>query len=379
MPRVMIVGKSLGRLLSLQKQRTSVYYPANIPQRNWVPSVGNQLELKECVMGLRILATTVIFLISMPARAQQKWYKFDKNFIQTHYATDEGAIGILKVSAMHPAKNAHKTDCGGNDGELHIGVAAADLGRRPASSFAQSGDSGFGIVAEPPNVKNGSSFHKQIEGADGSAATFYGYFRVWNEGHDVGPIFPSNPHHVLEVHPAWGIRSSGFNYAPRPAVIFPMSGYSGYGASKFRPMLGALSSWLRVAEDARFVYVQMAKEDNFYQLPVTVKRTRTFANDAGVAALVDVFSDTAHQNLVYKDLTVITAANSRIATQLHPDWQTYLLGFFSINLRKAMEIAAGHSGSANAVPAPGALEFFAFGVPLQPAVSASKPCTEEDD
>ena len=329
-------------------------------------------------MSLRILAAVVILVSCTPARAQIKWYKFDKNFIQSHYGTDGSAIGVLKASAMHPAKNAHAISCGGNDGELHIGVAETDLGG-PVSSPGQGGDGGFGVVAEPPNVKNGSPFHKRIEDADGGAAAFYGYFRVWNEGHDVGAVFPSNPHHVLEVHPAWGIKSNGFNYAPRPAVIFPMSGYSGYGASKFHPLLDTVPSWLRVAEDGNFVYVRMAKEDNFYQLPVIVKQTRTIANGAGVAALVDVYSDTAHQNLVYQDLTVITIAHSRIATQLHADWQTYLLGFFSINLRKAMEIAAGHSGTANAVTAPAALEFFAFGVPLQKAVSKSTPCTEEDD
>ena len=331
-------------------------------------------------MRLRIMASLMILAGSVPAHAQTKWYKFDKSFIQSHYQSDGSAIGILKVSAIHPAKNPHPISCGGDDGELHIGIAEADLGG-PVSFPAQSGNGGFGVVAEPPNVTNGSPFHTHIEDANGSAATFFGYFRVWNEGHDVGPLFPSNPHHVLEVHPSWGIKSNGFNYAPRPAVIFPMTGYSGYGASKFHPLLGAMPSWLRVAEGGNFVYVQMAKADNFYQLPVTVKQIRQIANGAGVAALVDVFSDTAHQNLVYQNLTVITAANSRIAMQLqsNPNWQTYLLGFFSVNLRKAMEIASGHSGTANSVAAPGALEFFAFGVPLQKAVSKSKPCTEEDD
>lgn len=331
-------------------------------------------------MLLRIATALIILVGSAPAHAQVKWYKFDKRFIEAHYAADGSAIGAIKVLAMHPAKNVHEIACGGNDGELHIGVAGRDLGPRPVSSFSQDADSGFGMVAEPPNVKTGA-FLQQVENADGRPATFYGYFRVWNEGHDVGALHPSNPHHVLEVHPAWGIRSTGFTYAPRPAVVFPMSGYSGYGASKFRPLLASLPSWLRVAERSDFVYVRMAKADNFYQLPVTVKRTRSTANGAGVAALVDVYSDTAHQNLVYQDLTVVTAANSRIASRLQstPNWQTYLLGFFSVNLRKAMEIASGHSGTANAVAAPGALEFFAFGVPLQKAVSKSTPCTEEDD
>jgi hypothetical protein len=158
-----------------------------------------------------------------------------------------------------------------------------------------------------------------------------------------------------------------------------MPKYSGYGASKFHSLLQSVPQWLRVAESGSFVYVRLVRADNFYQLPVVVKQIKSVANGVGVAALVDVFSDTAHQNLVYQDLTVMTAANSPIASQLHTGWSTYLLGFFSINLRKAIEIAAGHQGPAAAVPAPAPLEFFAFGVPLQKAVSSSNPCTEEDD
>jgi hypothetical protein len=58
---------------------------------------------------------------------------------------------------------------------------------------------------------------------------------------------------------------------------------------------------------------------------------------------------------------------------------SFLSNVCKANLRNAMEIASGHSGPANAVAAPGALEFFAFGVPLQKAVSKSTPCTQEDD
>jgi hypothetical protein len=217
-----------------------------------------------------------------------------------------------------------------------------------------------------------------VEATEGQPAVFFGYFRLWNEGHDVTPIFPSNPHHVLEVHPVWGIRSTGFVYNPRPAVIFPMPGFSGYGASKFVPMLQLVSGWLRVAEDNRFIYVRLLKADNFYQLPVTVKQVQPVANGAAVAALVDVFSDTPHQKLVYQNLTVVTAANDPLSAHLQPNWSTFLLGFFSINLKKAEVIASGH-GRSDAVAAQGALEFFAFGVPLQRAVSKSQPCTPEND
>jgi hypothetical protein len=96
-------------------------------------------------------------------------------------------------------------------------------------------------------------------------------------------------------------------------VIFSIPGYSGYGATKFVPMLQSVPQWLRVAEDDTFVYVRLVKADNFYQLPVTVKQVKTIANGAGVAALVDVFSDSAHQKLAYPNLTVVTAFDDPLA------------------------------------------------------------------
>jgi hypothetical protein len=331
-------------------------------------------------LSIALLAMIAAVAAFSQERAQPiKWYRFNKAFIQQHYQQDGSAIGTLKVTEIHPAKNPHPISCGGDDGELHVGIPESALGSIPVSAFGNQSDSDFGMVAEPPNVKDGTSFLSKVEAADGSAGAFFGYFRLWNEGHDVGEIYPSNPHHVLEVHPAWGIRASGVNYLPRPAVIFPMTGYSGYGASKFVPMFQSMPTWLQVAEDEGNVYVQLKQEDNFYQLPVIVKQTKIIANNAGVAALVDVYADTAHQHLVYQNLEVIAAANSHIASQLHADWSTYLLGFFSVNLAKAMAIASGHQGRANAAQATGALEFFAFGVPLQSAVSQSHPCEEEDD
>ena len=118
-------------------------------------------------------------------------------------------------------------------------------------------------------------------------------------------------------------------------MIFAMPGYSGYGASKFAPLLESVPAWLLVAEDERFVYVQLLKADNFYQMPVTVKQVRTFENGTGVAALVDVFSDSAHQNLVYQNLTVVTAGNDGLSSRLQPNWSTFLLGFFSVNLEES--------------------------------------------
>src|SRR5579884_2747978 len=191
-----------------------------------------------------------LLVLPISCFAQLKWYKFDKAFIDHHYAEDGSAIGTLNALAMHPAKNPHGISCGGDDGELHIGVeeSALEKTRTPISAFGNQNDSGFGIVAEPPNVKRGDRLFHSVEAADGKPATFFGYFRLWNEGHDQGQIFPSNPHHVLEVHPVWAIRSFGFNFSPRPAVVLSTPGFSGYGASKFVDVLRTVPKWLRTAE-----------------------------------------------------------------------------------------------------------------------------------
>jgi hypothetical protein len=123
---------------------------------------------------------------------------------------------------------------------------------------------------------------------------------VWNEGHDVGAVHPSNPHHVLEIHPIWGVRGENVNIPPRGSRVFPMNGYAGYGASKSRPLLAGLlqDQWLRVSEDTDFVFVQLRKADNFYQLPIIARDIQQIPR--GVRATVDVFSDQAHQHRIFK-------------------------------------------------------------------------------
>lgn len=158
-----------------------------------------------------------------------------------------------------------------------------------------------------------------------------------------------------------------------------MPTYAGYGASKFRPLLVGLmqQKWLRVAEDSNgFVLVQLLKADNFYQLPVIPRHIKQVPR--GVVAIVDIFSDAEHQNRIFQNLTVVMAQGSRATQQVQVNIPTFLLGFFSVNLATAMRLAAGHSGFDNAVFAPSALEFFAFGRPLQPAV-ASSACNEDTE
>jgi hypothetical protein len=325
-------------------------------------------------MARRVWIAVLLFGLSAPALAQTKVYRFSKAFITSHY-TQGNPIGILSASTSSPAKNVHPISCGGNDGELHIGVPGNAVDNQGvAISGPADGSEEFGLVAEPPNVT--ASLKNTIESLRGKPIQFAGYFRVWNEGHDVGAEAPSNPHHVLEVHPVWGLQVGSVNIPPRGSRVFPMTGYAGYGASKFRQLLTGLlqQKWLKVAEDNDFVFVQLFKADNFYQLPITPRQIKQVPR--GVVAIVDVFSDEGHQNRIFRNLTLVTAQGSRASSQLQVNVSTFMLGFFSVNLATAMHEAAGHRGPQNAVFAPAALEFFAFGRPMEHAV-ASSACNED--
>ncbi|HEV2806312.1 MAG TPA: hypothetical protein VGW57_15420 [Chthoniobacterales bacterium] len=326
---------------------------------------------------LVILAFTCL---ASTTSGQTKWYKFSKEFINSHYAEDS-AIGKLEARTVAPAKNVHSISCGGNDGEVHIGIEGEDVVWRgdngqPFSGPADDSSSDFGVVAEPVNLA--SSTKKSVAALDGQAVTFEGYYRLWNEGHDTGKAAPSNPHHVLELHPVWAFAGADENFDD-PASIHPMRSknavFQGYGASKFRPLLESLANekWLHVYEDTNFVYVELRKAENFYQLPVTVNDQHDVAG--AVEATVDVFSDKAHSNQVLSSLHVIANNGSDIAGRLRSGNNIqFLLGVFSVNLRKAEDLAKGHQGQDSAVFAPSALEFFAYGIPPGSAVSSSSEC-----
>jgi hypothetical protein len=325
-------------------------------------------------MARKVWIVALLLGLPAPALAQTKVYRFSKTFISSHY-TQGNPIGILAASASSPAKNIHPTSCGGNDGELHIGVPANAVDNQGvAISGPADASEQFGIVAEPPNIA--ANTKATIDSMKGQPIQFGGYFRVWNEGHDVGAEAASNPHHVLEVHPVWGLQGGNINIPPKGSRVFPMTHYAGYGASKFRPLLTGLlqQKWLKVAEDNDFVFVQLLKADNFYQLPIIPRQIKQVPR--GVIAIVDVYSDEAHQNRIYQNLTLLTAQGSRASSQLQADVPTFMLGFFSVNLATVMRLAAGHQGPQNAVFAPAALEFFAFGRPMEHAV-ASSACNQD--
>jgi hypothetical protein len=319
----------------------------------------------------------LVFLFGGKSYGQTpKWYKFNKAFIDGNVAPDS-ALGRLDSSQAFSASRPHSISCGGNDGELHVGIPGSAIldstGPLLVSAPANESDRAFGIVAEPANAA--ASLVNFFNSNQGQNVSLFGYYRVWNEGHDVGAVHPSNPHHVLELHPAWAIKI-GDRKVVKPGSIFAMPEYQGYGVSKYGPLLTSIAArkWLEVAEDENYVYVQLVKAENFYQLPVTVKGIHPIQQ--GVEAIVDVYSDFSRSHLVYTNLRVIAIEGTSIATQLAPGQKAYLLGIFSVNLRRAMAAASGHQGLGGAVFAPDTLEFFTFGIPQKPPVSSSADCKD---
>ena len=117
------------------------------------------------------------------------------------------------------------------------------------------------------------------------------------------------------------------------------------------------------------------KAENFYQLPVKIKRIK--AVTGGHELTMDVFSSNTFATLLYKDLAGITVTGSPTDKKFKVGDKTFILGFFSVNLRKALNISSGAGSAAEARSAREAVEFFVFGPALRFAV---KTCSrmEED-
>jgi len=338
-----------------------------------IPSEGRS-AMRKTRLILAILLSLALQTASA-APGTVTWYKFNKKFVADHYASDS-AIGMVVATNWTPAGSVHSTSCGGNDGELHIGLPETGIqfdGSHPISALAggNGDDPQWGVVAELPNASEDGPH--ELGALAGTQVTFSGYYRLWDEGHAHGSAAPSNPHHVLELHPTWAFGPDSSNLSfNSPELVKSMDGYSGYGTSKFRPLFKTLDSktWLNAWQDSDFVYVQLRESSNFHQLPVEVREVRTVTG--GHEVLVNVFSDKKFSNLVHENLRVIAATGSPIDDELSgadQGSQMFLLGFFSVNLQRAVQLSQDTHSEADAVSAPDALEFFAFGRATQAAVS----------
>jgi hypothetical protein len=329
------------------------------------------------------LIFTVVLLCALPSPAAEggiRWFKFNQSFITSHYSSD-GAFGSIATGTKwHPAKNIHAISCGGEDGELHIGVLDTNLqleaDQMPQSAPANKKDPSWGIVAELPYASIGDG-PAELKDADGEAVTFHGYFRLWNEGHDITRVYDSNPHHVFEIHPAWKFTAQGTSF-DRPDLIQAMPGFAGYGITKLRPMVNTLKQgkWLRAYVDNGYLYVSLRETSNFFQFPVEVKSIHDI--EGGQEAVVDVYTNTDYETLLYEGLRTIITNKSALDGKLRPEDKVSLLGIFGVNLRKLLPLAEKANSEDSAVSAPEALEFFVFGKPKENAVLNSK-CKEEGD
>lgn len=303
------------------------------------------------------------------------WYPFDRDFISAKYSTS--AIGDLSFHVSHPASTIHSSSCGGKDAELHIGMTLQEVdlpnGQIPLSDSPSGDDDDWGVVAELPNTSSGNG-KSQLAKLAGQPVRFFGYFRVWDEGHAQGHVFPSNPHHVFEVHPAWGFSGTAANGSAvnfmRKDLVKPMASYRGYGATKFRPLFKSLADeeWPLAFRAGGKLHLGLLRFSNFFQLPVRIKSIASVSG--GHEVKVDVFSNQAMTNKIYSNLTTITATDTPIDGALHVGQKVFLLGFFSVNLKKALDASEGATSEDNAVAVPNAVEFFVFGRAVNPAVAS---------
>jgi hypothetical protein len=324
----------------------------------------------------RLTSILLVLTLSSVCFSQEvTWYPFDRDFINAKYSTS--AIGELSVRVSHPASTIHSSSCGGNDAELHIGMTVSEVnlpnGQMPLSDSPSGDDDDWGVVAELPNTSSGNG-KSQLAKLAGQPVRFFGYFRVWDEGHGQGAVFPSNPHHVFEVHPAWGFNGTAANGTTvnfmRKDLVRPMESYSGYGATKFKPLFKSLTNeeWPLAFRAAGRLQVGLLRFSNFFQLPVKIKSITSVSG--GHEVKVDVFSNQAMTNKVYSNLTTITATGTLIDGALNVGQKVFLLGFFSVNLKKALDASEGATSESSAVVVPEAVEFFVFGRAVNPAVTS---------
>jgi hypothetical protein len=104
-------------------------------------------------------------------------YSFDKDFIAAVYQSDS-TIAKLSVKRLYRTVTVHPISCGGNDGELHIGIILGDAslpgGKMPFTDSRSGADKNWGLVTELPNSASGkglSQLNKVKGGLSPSRAT----------------------------------------------------------------------------------------------------------------------------------------------------------------------------------------------------------------
>jgi hypothetical protein len=109
---------------------------------------------------LRTLALIALLFVQ-PAFPQStaRWFAFNKNFIESHFP-QVSAFGSVAATGWAAAGTVHRIECGGEDGDLHIGALNPNIitnnDEMPVSSPRNENDPGWGIVSEFPNERRGN-------------------------------------------------------------------------------------------------------------------------------------------------------------------------------------------------------------------------------
>ena len=127
-------------------------------------------------------------------------------------------------------------------------------------------------------------------------------------------------------------------------------------------------------QDSEALYIHLPQgqpyQANFFQLPVTI-RSVTVLGD-GMVMQADVCGTVACSGAaLYKGLRLVTIASTAQGTPYQVNEQAELLGIFSVNLRRALDLAPTSQTEAGAKVLPEAVEFFVFGRAKNTAVKNS--------
>jgi hypothetical protein len=311
---------------------------------------------------------------------------FDHDFVQTHFPGDLAFSSVTldgqwRASSRHSLSDT-KLSCSGTDGEIHIGAYedAIDLptNQRPFSRLAGLPTVAWGLVAEPPNATADDS--TLLKDREGSRITFEGYSRVWNEGHyddekHKNPNGSSNPNHLLELHPIWKIDAASDSHEDYEfQSTVPAKRYAGYGMLKAGPMLQEISAkaWPLAYSTGGQLFVSLAEESNFYQLPVRITGVQTAPAAVILHADVCAAVGCSGGGVAYRNLRIVARVDSFGQKPFTSGEVTELLGIFSVHLGKAEQLSSHATSAQSAVAVPEALEFFVFARTKERAVRNSK-------
>lgn len=141
---------------------------------------------------------------------------------------------------------------------------------------------------------------------------------------------------------------------------------SWYGVTKLVPLFQSLNDgeWPLAFRSGGALNLGLLQFSNFFQMAAQVTSIKTV--NGGHEVKIDVFKNPTTK--IYSGLTATTASGTPIDGTLSVGQKITLLGFFGVNLKKALEGSEGATSEGDAVAVKDAVEFFVFGKAANEAV-----------